>query len=81
MNKEKLFVMFERMLWRVRYIIIFPIFFLIIALVYLVFLMGERIWEATLALMIEHSPFDTLVYLIDIVDFTLIVVIILLIIW
>jgi len=80
-NKEKMFVMFERMLWRIRYVILFPIMFLIIALFYLIFLMGERIIDATRSLAGEDSPFETLVYLIDIVDFTLIAVIILIIIW
>jgi len=37
-------------------------------------------WEATQSILTDHTPFETLVYLIDIVDFTLIAVIILIII-
>ena len=80
LNKEKSFVILERALRRIRYIVLFPIFFLMLALVYLVILMWERMWEATQSILTDHTPFETLVYLIDIVDFTLIAVIILIII-
>lgn len=67
------------MLWRVRYLLLFPVVFLVIALMYLIILMGERLIDATHNLLYKETPFEVLVYLIDIVDFTLIAVIILLI--
>ena len=69
----------ERMLWNVRYIILFPVIFLVVALFYLIVLMAERLWDATFNLVYENSPFEVITYLIDIVDFTLIAVIILII--
>lgn len=81
MWKEKLFQRLEKLLWRVRYLIIFPVFFLVISLIYLIILMGERLIDATKNLIYKETPFEVLLYLIDIVDFTLIAVIILLIIW
>lgn len=79
-NKKFLFEV-ERFLWWVRYLILFPVVFLVIALVYLIILMGERLRDATGNLLYKNNPFEVLTYLIDIVDFTLIAVIILLILW
>ena len=71
----------EHRLWKIRYLIMFPIIFLIIALIYLIILMGMRVVDATQALFVNNTPFDVLILLIDIVDFTLIAVIMLIIIW
>lgn len=79
-KNDVFFNTFEKMLRRVRYLVLFPIVFLVLALVYLIILMGERVIDATGNLLYQESPLEVLVYLIDIVDFTLIAVIILLII-
>lgn len=79
-TSSKLLKLFEEFLRNTRYLVIVPLLFLIISLVYVVILMGGRIWAATAELFTYENPFSVLVYLIDIVDFTVICIIILLII-
>ncbi len=76
---KSLLVLIEKLLWWVRYVILFPVLFLVIWLIYLVILMGQSLWEATEAIFEQAWPFEVLSYLIDIVDFTLIAVIMLII--
>ncbi len=81
MKKEIFYKSIEWCLRKVRYLLLFPVVFLSLALFFLVILMAERMREATQVIIKDHDAFDVLVFLIDIVDFTLIAVIILLIIW
>lgn len=72
----------EVILWKMRYLILIPIFFVSLSLIYMIVLMGMRFFEAV-ALFPEaqNNPFAVLSHLIDVVDFSLLCVIGLIIIW
>jgi len=69
-------------LWKMRYLILVPIFFFLASLVYLIILMGMRFFDAVeLFPTVKKWPFEILSHLIDVIDFSLLCVIWLIIVW
>ncbi len=72
----------EMFLRKMRYLMLVPIFFVLAALIYLIVLMGMRFWDALeLFPTVKESPFEVLSHLIDVIDFSLLCVIWLIIVW
>ena len=66
----------EYVLWKARYIMLVPIFFVLLTLVYMVVLIAVRFWDAVVLFDQAHSnPFVILSHLIDVIDFALLCVI------
>jgi uncharacterized membrane protein YqhA len=65
-----------------RYLMLVPIFFVLASLVYMIVLMGMRFWHAVeLFDTVKENPFEVLSHLIDVIDFSLLCVIALIIVW
>ena len=72
----------EVVLWKMRYLILVPILFVSLSLIYMIVLMGMRFFEAVeLFPEAQNNPFAVLSHLIDVIDFSLLCVIGLIIIW
>lgn len=74
--KKTLLWFVELCLWKIRYLMLFPIIFVFFSMLYLIVLMGSRFFEAVLMIdQLLDSPFEILSLLIDVIDFSLLCVI------
>lgn len=79
---RKIVFFIEMLLWKMRYLMLIPIFFVLASLVYMIILMWARFWDAIeLFPSIKSAPFEVLSHLIDVIDFSLLCVIALIIVW
>jgi uncharacterized membrane protein YqhA len=79
---RQIIALIEYVLWKARYIMLFPIFFVLLTLIYMVVLIAVRFWDAVVLFDQAHSnPFMILSHLIDVIDFALLCVIALIIVW
>lgn len=73
---RQIIALIEYVLWKARYIMLVPIFFVLLTLIYIVVLIAVRFWDAVLMFDQAHSnPFMILSHLIDVIDFALLCVI------
>lgn len=73
---RQIIIWIEIFLWKLRYLMLIPIFFVVASMLYLMVLMGAKFFHALkLFPIIDENPYEILSHLIDVIDFSLLCVI------